>query len=178
MWSEYDLDDGKALVKLIFEDAKDDWHFHVEFGHEDMTTAGFEQAPIERIRTLMESLYGSGLDAVVIGFYIVPASDIPKRGIIQSLNGLPTAACGTPMTLTGAVMRIEGETFDEVFWYFEEENVRVALHANIVSRFTQGYLDSMASTMWGGLEHFVFERKEESEHAGHEKLPPTKGATA
>ena len=178
--SGYSGHDHPAWIRLIL-DANDGehCHFHVEVSREKFDASSWFKSTSEgELVAAIEKLRGLTLDATLIAKYRVPMDSIPRRGIMRSLLGVSTQACGAEMFLSGATMDVESDLFRRITWQLSDtdrDQVNVKVEAQSASTVGDDYLTRFVEVMRDGLDCFVFEStKEKTDNADDARSLPQK----
>ncbi|MCH8047681.1 MAG: hypothetical protein IID44_28640 [Planctomycetes bacterium] len=148
-------------MRLLIHKEGDGTHGHLHFDvarddhFEEISV--LNTVELETLLEYTEHFIGQEVQLSPSARFRIPIADIPKLGIVSTLLGVTTQACGAEMSLVGAALSISDETFDYVRWSRDGDNVTAYLEADTETIVDDQYLTNIESLMIGGFDCFVLE---------------------
>jgi hypothetical protein len=158
--AEYGAKHGMHVMTSARTKPKRHFHLHVDLNRQPPKVRnGASEQPSTAIEAIL-GFVGRSATSMVRASYRVPLDDLPSGGPIQAFLGIATSAGGYNLAFGGALMLIEDEQLDSVFWQLDEvETVAIGMVARISTTIHETYLTEAAQIVNDGFARIVL-RKE------------------
>lgn len=169
-----DQNGGDCFCRFwVFLDDENDSHFHLSAARD--TFFGRVPAPdssLDEIETDAARYFGCTARGELDARFNIPASEMPKGGLIQSLGGVRFKSRGYEVSLNGGRLDLQGEELNRIRWdrHFvgqSDEHVCIDVEGFLETTIDANIFHAVTGILRKGLDHFVLERT----HG--EKLPAT-----
>jgi hypothetical protein len=147
-------------------------HHHLHFNLDIESHAGevseFPETPLSELKDRSLLLFGRKASASIIGYFSIPLSELPKRGVVNALLGVEAPASGWQLSLNGARFLVEGDTFTELSWDVDEDLqcIKGTIEGEIEVTINDDVLTQLADFFEDGIYRLLVERTEgEKSHA-------------
>jgi hypothetical protein len=161
-FTEYGGESGTLYGTLIIESYPEpkSVHFHADFGRESpRPDSRFRKVDADIFKAACQRVLGMTFHVLVGAKFSVGFESLPRFGIIRTLYGTSTEACGSEMFLNGATMTVHDDTFHELKWRVEDETENVSGELEGVTEIEadEEYFSALEAIVDTGLECLVYE---------------------
>lgn len=154
---------GTVGMWISVERAGDCGHFHVDaglesaFGWLEGGPLNYERVKLPEVNRVFERLAGLPVDLNAACEFQLKLAKLPKRGIVNTLIGLPTTANGIELAVSGIELQVVHPRFRSVRVMSRDTYAEVDIKTALSAEVSDEYLKQIADLGHEGLELLVLE---------------------